>query len=96
MSPIETIAKPRRNRISVPIPREYSSYSFQVILVPLESDSISSTHGAGSSKYTRKSFVDALLACPRLEEGEELDISRDKSDCGRSVDWAKNALRSTP
>ena len=86
MSPIETIAKPRRNRISVPIPREYSSYSFQVILVPLESDSISSTNGAGSSRYTRKSFVDALLSCPRLDEGEELDISRDKSDCGRSVD----------
>ena len=85
MSPIETIAKPRRNRISVQIPREYSSYSFQVILVPLASDAIASTRGLVKPKR-RKSFVDALLACPKLDEGEELDISRDKSDCGRSVD----------
>ena len=34
MSPIETIVRPRRNRISVPVPKEYGSYSFQVILVP--------------------------------------------------------------
>ena len=33
---IETIARPRRNRISVAIPREYASYSFRVIVVPIE------------------------------------------------------------
>ena len=36
MPAIQTIATPRRNRISVDIPVEYRSYSFQVILVPLE------------------------------------------------------------
>ena len=36
MQPIETIARPRRNRISVAIPREYASYSFRVIVVPIE------------------------------------------------------------
>ena len=77
MSPIETIAKPRRNRISVQIPREYSSYSFQVILVPLVSDTSSSTSGPVKPRR-RKSFVNALLACPKLEDGEELDIFRDK------------------
>lgn len=35
MPPIQTIARPRRNRISVPVPEEYGSYSFRVILVPL-------------------------------------------------------------
>ena len=36
MPPIETIVRPRRNRISVAIPREYASYSFRVTLVPIE------------------------------------------------------------
>ena len=38
MPAIQTIARPRRNRISVDIPVEYRSYSFQVILVPLEKE----------------------------------------------------------
>lgn len=38
MAPIETIARPRRNRISVAIPREYASYSFRVIAVPIENE----------------------------------------------------------
>ena len=38
MPAIQTIARPRRNRISVDIPVEYRSYSFQVILVPLEEE----------------------------------------------------------
>ena len=36
MPPIETIARPVRNRISIKVPREYASYSFQVLLVPLQ------------------------------------------------------------
>ena len=58
MSPIETIARPHRNRISVSVPREYSSYSFQVILVPLGVDTFDV-----SPQKSRKtgSFVDALL-----------------------------------
>ena len=35
MPSIETIARPVRNRISIKVPKEYSSYSFQVLLVPL-------------------------------------------------------------
>ena len=35
MLPIETIARPVRNRISVPVPSEYASCPFQVILIPL-------------------------------------------------------------
>ena len=35
MPPIQTIARPIRNRISIKVPKEYSSYSFQVLLVPL-------------------------------------------------------------
>ena len=38
MPPIETITRPHRNRISVSVPKEYSAYSFQVILVPLGVD----------------------------------------------------------
>ena len=38
MPPIETIARPRRNRISVTIPMEYASYSFRVIVVPIEDE----------------------------------------------------------
>ena len=35
MPPIQTIARPIRSRISIKVPKEYSSYSFQVLLVPL-------------------------------------------------------------
>ena len=61
MPPIQTIARPRRNRISVSVPSEYSSYSFQVILVPLrpEPDPVP----VRKSRHKR-SLVDALLACP--------------------------------
>lgn len=83
MPPIETIARPRRNRISVPVPREYSAYSFQVILVPLGVDAVRT---ATLMPRKKQSFVDALLSCPKLGDGETLDISRDSDDCGRDVD----------
>lgn len=38
MPTIQTVARPQRNRISISIPEEYSSYSFQVILVPFKED----------------------------------------------------------
>ena len=77
MSPIETIARPHRNRISVYVPREYSSYSFQVILVPLGVDTVDA-----SPQKSRKtgSFVDALLSCPKLGDGETLDVTRNVDD----------------
>ena len=80
MPPIETIMRPHRNRISVSVPREYSAYSFQVILVPLGVDAVRTVTLMPRKK---RSFVDALLSCPKLGDGETLDISRDSDDCGR-------------
>ncbi len=85
MPPIETIARPRRNRISVAVPREYGSYSFQVILVPLASGEEPSASPARRAERRPRSFVDALLSCPKLGAGETLDVSRDASDFGREV-----------
>lgn len=81
MPPIETIARPRSGRISVRVPKEYRSHSFQVILVPLGG------LAADVPPRPRKSrtFVDALLSCPKLDEGETLDLSRDETDSGREI-----------
>lgn len=38
MPTIQTVVRPRRNRISLVIPEAYRSYSFQVILVPFKDD----------------------------------------------------------
>ena len=86
MPPFETIARPRRNRISVAVPREYGSYSFQVILVPLSSSAAASAPPSVRTGRKKRSFVDALLSCPKLGEGESLDISRDATDFGREID----------
>lgn len=83
MPPIETITRPYRNRISVSVPREYSAYSFQVILVPLGVDAARPVTLRPNKK---QSFVDALLSCPKLGDGETLDISRDSDDYGRDID----------
>ena len=62
--------------------REYSGYSFQVILVPLGVDT---TRTVTLMPHKKRSFVDALLSCPKLGEGETLDISRDSDDYGRDI-----------
>lgn len=80
---IETIARPRQNLISVHVPKEYGSYSFQVILVPL---GIDAPRFAVKRQRKSQSFVDALLACPKLDEGETLETSRDSGDYGREID----------
>ena len=82
MPPIETITRPHGNRISVSVPREYSAYSFQVILVPLGVDAV---HTATLMPRKKRLFVDALLSCPKLGDGETLDISRGSDDYGRDV-----------
>lgn len=82
MPPIETIARPRRNRISVPVPKEYGSYSFQVILVPLVPDV---PPPPSPARRRKKNFVEALLSCPKLADGETLDVSRDETDFGREI-----------
>lgn len=83
MPPIETITRPRRNKISVTVPREYSGYSFQVILVPLGVDEVRPVTLRPNMK---RSFVEALLSSPKLGDGEALDISRDSDDFGRDID----------
>ena len=84
MPPIEAIVTPRRNRISVSVPKEYSSYSFQVILVPLAPVAPHATTVVRVGRKPR-TFVEALLSCPKLGEGETLDVTRDSSDFGRDV-----------
>ena len=88
MPAIETIARPRRNRISITVPKEYGAYSFQVILLPIVSEDSFLAHSVVRTrpKPKKKTFVDALLSCPKLDEGETLDVSRDSSDCGRDID----------
>ena len=86
MPSFETIVRPRRNRISVAVPREYGSYSFQVILLPIASEDTFLARPAVRSRRKKRTFVDALLSCPKLDEGETLDVSRDAGDYGRAVD----------
>ena len=53
------IARPRRNRISVSVPREYGSYSFRVILVPLGVDK------ARLSLHPKSDCVDKVIEVVR-------------------------------
>lgn len=62
MPPIETIVRPRQNRISVTVPKEYGSYYFQVILVPLVPNVPPSP--PPSTGHRKKSLVEALMSCP--------------------------------
>jgi len=85
MPPIQTIASPCRDKISVTIPKEYRSYSFQVILVPLAPEGAKESRSQRRApRRSSKTFVDALLSCPKLDG--ELDISRDHEDFGREID----------
>jgi len=86
MPSLETIARPRRNRISIAVPREYSSYSFQVILLPIASETSFTARSTVRPRRKKKTFMDALLFCPKLDDGETLDVSRDAEDYGRVVD----------
>ena len=93
MPSLETIARPRRNRISIAVPREYGSYSFQVILLPIASEDSSLVHSAVRSRCKKRTFVDALLSCPKLDDGDTPDVSRDAGDYGRVVDSALWLMR---
>ena len=76
MPAIETIAKPRGNRIGVPVPEEYSSYSFQVILVPIRPEEPSSPKPTARAGRKPQSLADALLAAPLPDDGWEPASSR--------------------
>ena len=87
MPPIEMIASPVGNRISIPIPRKYRAYSFQVTLAPVKTDGETTRRRVARMRRmeTSVSLWDQL-ACPVFDEGEGLDISRDLNDCGRAID----------
>ena len=66
MPTIRTFAEPVNDVLTVRIPREYSSYSFEVVLVPFVKEK------------SKPNFVDFLCNCPVNEE--ELDLPRDPDD----------------
>ena len=66
MPAIRTFAEPVNDTLTVQIPREYRSYSFEVVLVPF------------IKKERKPNFVDFLCNCP-AEDGD-LDLSRDPDD----------------
>ena len=84
MPPIQTIATPVRNRISVPVPAEYRSCSFEVILKPII------PHDTKIAKRARpvrrrngrvksgSSFVEFMRTCP--VDLSTLALSRDSDD----------------
>jgi len=74
MPTIQTVARPIRSRVSVPVPKEYNGCSFEVFLVPIE-----------LPPKKKESFVDALLSCPRFDDNDGLDIERDHADFGREI-----------
>ena len=83
MPPIEVIASPVRDRISIPIPKKYRAYSFVVTLTPVAEASDNrhrdTRRGKGLSAFE-------LMHCPIPDEGEELDVRRNPLDCGREID----------
>ncbi len=72
MPSIRTYARPVRNQVTIDIPREYASCSFEVLLMPM--------------RHERKklSFVDFLRSA-QIEEGE-LDLTRDRQDFPRDIE----------
>ena len=54
MPPIEMIASPVRDRISIPIPKKYRAYSFVVTLTPVAEPSGSRHRDARRGKKTEK------------------------------------------
>ena len=87
MPPIEIIASPVGNRISIPIPRKYRAYSFQITLVPVKTDGeVARRRVARMRRKEPSASLWEQLACPVFDEGEGLDICRDRNDCGRAID----------
>ena len=78
MPAIETIAKPRGNRITVRVPKEYNSYSFQVILVPIRPEEPSLPEPASRTARKAQSLADALLAPPAT--GDDWDPGDSRAD----------------
>ena len=71
MPSIRTYARPVSNRVTIDIPREYSSYAFEILLMPV--------------RHERKKmgFVEFLRSA-QVEDGE-LDLTRDHQDYPREI-----------
>ena len=71
MPSIRTYASPVSNQVTIDIPREYASYSFEILLMPV--------------RHERKKmgFVEFLRSA-QVEEGE-LDLTRNHQDYPREV-----------
>ena len=84
MPPIQTIVTPVRNRISVPVPVEYRSCSFEVILKPIiPHKSKVAERGRPARRRNGRiksgsSFVEFMRSCP--VDLSTLDLSRDSDD----------------
>ena len=80
MPPIEMIASPVRDRISIPIPKKYRAYSFVVTLTPMvkgASDRRSTVRRGAKPKavepvYTRVFTGRKLLVDPNITSASEL------------------------
>ena len=71
MPSIRTYARPVSNQVTIDIPREYASYSFEILLMPVRHES------------KKMGFVEFLRSA-QVEDGE-LDLTRDHQDYPREV-----------
>ena len=91
MPPIQTIATPVRNRISVPVPEEYRSYSFEVILKPIiphdtkVAERVRPMRRRNGRAKSGSAFVEFMRTCP--VDLSTLDLLR-ASDDGSSREVA--------
>ena len=73
MPPIETIARPVRNRISVEIPKRYRAYSFRVVLVPIAPEENRGIDSGGEEIDPRvRSMRGLIKMSPGERTGDEL------------------------
>ena len=82
MPPIEMIASPIRDKISIPIPKKYRMCSFVVTLMPVVA---TSDNLRRNTRRGKRASAFELMHCPILDEGEELDVRRDQLDFGREI-----------
>ena len=83
MPPIEMTMSPVDDKICIEIPKKYRSYSFAVTLVPVKR---SASDRRRLVRRSAKKSAFELMHCPILDDGEELDVSRDHQDYGREID----------
>ena len=73
MPPIETIARPVRNRISIEVPKRYRAYSFRVVLVPIAPDEDFGAEGGDEGIDPRvRSMRGLIKMSPGDRIGDEL------------------------